>query len=1370
MAETVNAGEVRSQLVLDVSKWLQGLREAQTATDAFQQRLGQVRLPEPPSNSGAHAQGLRQIEQAAQGSQVALAGMTASIVRGGLALAGIAGGIQLVRAGIGGLIDNATQLQRLDAAFTAIGGSSLAASRNLTFVRELADKLGFSFLTLVSGFKGFEAASQGTVLAGTETQRIFTAIATASRSLQLSQADLQGVLIAVQQIMSKGTVSSEELRQQLGERLPGAFQVAARAMGVTTSELSRMLEQGSILSTTFLPRFASQLQREFGQGATATRTFTESFARLGNAFTDLGGTLNQSGVLTWLGSIADKLAEIIKSGPQAARAVDTIRERQAAQEVKPLQERGLTVTPAEQQALGQVRTEIESTRKELADLQARRATILTGTSLFPQSGALALVNQDIVATQRLLQDLEARLERLRQQTTTTAEQRRTIEGLGEPADVGEAFQKNKAITNQVRQTRQQIDTDVRSITDAMTKADDAIAGATNGQQRLQIWQDLLQKIDEAIKKLNSTIATSAAPELLRGGGSPLSTLPQTEQETIRRIGQAQNVDPEFLAALRRTENGRAGREFGVLSVPAPTYEDQARIAAQTIAANRQRFEAQGQAATDPISGRFTPDFIRFFSSAYAPLGAANDPTGLNQAHAGNLARFYGTSAAATPAPLQALEGLRSTVLQRMRDAGEDLTQTTPALETFSKYTQTIDAGLRGAREDLDWRDPLTRNIEYLREFIDRLEAARRLDFIDPAAEAAFQGQLQGMRKTLAEFEQEQTRLQGLGVIPTDPAISARNQVQQRIESEQRSFRAELGQEAARLRGELPSQSILRERPDLAQQLGVNLGTEGQRAVASQRAQQAAQLLPSLAALPDEQQSQAVREANRVLNLQAQRAGAQGVQDLQNQTQALQARLGVMRESLVVQQREAIVQDQLNRLRAQGTDITPELEQQTRTAAAGIITVSRALEGAQRPLQEFGEKYESTFVKIQEVTLGALQKTESALVDFFSTGKFDFSGLLQGITRDLQQLTTRTLFTKPLSAALGQLFNTDAGGWLKGLVDGKVETAAYAGGGVVTRPTLALLGERGPELVTPMQYGGLVDNGGMSTDAEARAAVEGRRAALNTIYADADRRFRSSRYAGLGGAAGSGLGAVLASLIPAQDIGREQRDYEGRFVTQTDPVTGHLFIHGIDAANRIDWASRVPGAVGYVAPPTIDTVRQIGRQVLGLIGSLAGAYLGSQAAGALSSTGGGALQGSSGPGVYRGEWATAASGGRFSHPTVALIGEAGDEAVIPLRQGAIPTMIGEGGRLVAHLPRGIDIPLSMPRFADGAVVNSGYTTLSPALWANMPTGGTGRGSMATPVSLTMHVYGVQDPSGFKATQGQLMRGAALELQRQLARNG
>ena len=65
-------------------------------------------------------------------------------------------------------------------------------------------------------------------------------------------------------MISKGKVTTEELRRQLGERLPGAMGIMAASLGVTIVELDRMLKAGEVLSAEALPRFAKAVEIAFG--------------------------------------------------------------------------------------------------------------------------------------------------------------------------------------------------------------------------------------------------------------------------------------------------------------------------------------------------------------------------------------------------------------------------------------------------------------------------------------------------------------------------------------------------------------------------------------------------------------------------------------------------------------------------------------------------------------------------------------------------------------------------------------------------------------------------------------------------------------------------------------------------------------------------------------------------------------------------------------------------------------------------------------------------------------------------------------------------------------------------------------------------
>lgn len=163
-------------------------------------------------------------------------------------------------------LESVLELDKLTKAFKTIEGSASGAEAQLRFIRDTSSTLGMQFQSSAAAAKTFFAAGKGTALER-DLNRIFLSVSEAGTALALSQEEMQGVFLALGQMLSKGKVQAEELRGQLGERLPGAFRLAAQAMGVTTGELDKMLEQGQVLAEDLLPKLATVLHNEFGNAA-----------------------------------------------------------------------------------------------------------------------------------------------------------------------------------------------------------------------------------------------------------------------------------------------------------------------------------------------------------------------------------------------------------------------------------------------------------------------------------------------------------------------------------------------------------------------------------------------------------------------------------------------------------------------------------------------------------------------------------------------------------------------------------------------------------------------------------------------------------------------------------------------------------------------------------------------------------------------------------------------------------------------------------------------------------------------------------------------------------------------------------------------
>lgn len=141
--------------------------------------------------------------------------------------------------------------------FTA--GSATAGARSMAFLTETANRLGVSLTASVAGFKTLSGATSQAGISASQTQRIFENVATAVKAFGLSSDDARGVFLALGQIISKGTVQAEELRGQIGERIPGAFAIAAKSMGVTERELNKMMATGKLASKDFIIPFTEAL-------------------------------------------------------------------------------------------------------------------------------------------------------------------------------------------------------------------------------------------------------------------------------------------------------------------------------------------------------------------------------------------------------------------------------------------------------------------------------------------------------------------------------------------------------------------------------------------------------------------------------------------------------------------------------------------------------------------------------------------------------------------------------------------------------------------------------------------------------------------------------------------------------------------------------------------------------------------------------------------------------------------------------------------------------------------------------------------------------------------------------------------------------
>lgn len=221
---------------------------------------------------------------------------------------------------IGRAVYNQTkELDALSFSMQTVIKSSVELAQTQKFLSDVAINYGGDLLTLSERYVKFRAAAIQANMSAAETQKIYDSVSKAAGTLGLKTDELSGVYLALEQMISKGKVTTEELRRQLGERLPGAFGIMANALGKTIPELDKMLKKGEILSADALPKFAAALEKAYGlEAVDKIDTLAAAQGRLSTQFTELIRSAQASdafknlinGVASFLGFIKDNIGTI----------------------------------------------------------------------------------------------------------------------------------------------------------------------------------------------------------------------------------------------------------------------------------------------------------------------------------------------------------------------------------------------------------------------------------------------------------------------------------------------------------------------------------------------------------------------------------------------------------------------------------------------------------------------------------------------------------------------------------------------------------------------------------------------------------------------------------------------------------------------------------------------------------------------------------------------------------------------------------------------------------------------------------------------------------------------------------------------------
>lgn len=608
-------------------------------------------------------------------------------------------------------VNAAVKMQSLIATFTAIEGSATKGAQTLGFLREQANRVGVDFTRSATAFKGIDAAARGTSLEGQKTRDIFVAISEASRVLGLSSEQTGRILTAIQQIMSKGKVSAEELRQQIGEHLPGAFSIAARAMGVTTAQLDKMLSTGRLMAEDFLPRFAAQIKQELGPGIeAAAQTAAATFARLGNEVKELSVRVGES-ILVLLQPLAKFATDLLEKARRANEEAGQSQARPLGQALLTAPGAGVRTpmtiaegaTVAEQRQLNEKARLIEEAQDRIAALPPPWLGLTFGVETHEKR--IARLQAEVVAINEVI---KART----QQRALEASAVDDFGNVGGTRRVVEAERKGiqdrlKAIVDEREKAFTQIDLDAARFPASFTAAD--------------VLKDKTKAAEDAVEALRAELAKLPAA-VQAGFQFPAAALPY--QEMITRLSAMHNVDPSLVTALIAQESG-----FNPRAVSSAGAQGLMQLMPGT---------ARSMGVTDPfdpaqnIAGgvRYLADMLRQFSgdvgkalTAYnaGPAGGGiPQRRGENATFAEEVLARQGTMGGAAGGILAEADA----TLARLRAQAEG---DQPDTERLAQARATGQEYLRGIDQEIQQRTQASESLQRLADGYTKTKEARDVD-------------------------------------------------------------------------------------------------------------------------------------------------------------------------------------------------------------------------------------------------------------------------------------------------------------------------------------------------------------------------------------------------------------------------------------------------------------------------------------------------------------------------------------------------------------------------------------------------------------------------------------------------------------------
>jgi tape measure domain-containing protein len=200
-------------------------------------------------------------------------GLVGSIAGGivggpGGALAGGAVGAQVgqIRQQAGQAAEYVAQLNLAKTTLAQASAGQAEYNKLLFTARKISSDYAVGLKETIAGYAQVAVAARANNLSLKQTESVYRGVISAGVAFGKSQEDLDAIVTATVQVLSKGKLSAEELQGQIGERLPGAVAKFAEATGRSLPQLAKDLQSGQVSIADFV-KFTEKNVKDYDENA-----------------------------------------------------------------------------------------------------------------------------------------------------------------------------------------------------------------------------------------------------------------------------------------------------------------------------------------------------------------------------------------------------------------------------------------------------------------------------------------------------------------------------------------------------------------------------------------------------------------------------------------------------------------------------------------------------------------------------------------------------------------------------------------------------------------------------------------------------------------------------------------------------------------------------------------------------------------------------------------------------------------------------------------------------------------------------------------------------------------------------------------------